>query len=90
MTMKHRARSSKITYKHSMISGLRKFLESIEDWLEIKSLIQAMIKRDKSSGRAFLTIQYRLTSGLKCLARATGVVQEVFISTGTPNKLEKR
>ena len=83
-----RANASKIKYQHAMIQGLRKFLEAIEDWDEIASIIPAQINRTKGSATGLrITVQTQTPSGIKCLARASGCVQEVFITTPQPEDL---
>jgi hypothetical protein len=76
--MKHRG-SSKIKYEHGMIAELRKFLESIESWEEIVSIIPGIIKPTKTHGQFVFQIQYSTITGIKCLAKSDGAVQEVFI-----------
>ena len=87
--MKHRARSSKIKYQHSMIKGLRRFLESIENWEEIKSILPGAIHRTKSVQEFNIRVQYLTRTGLKCLAFSGSAVQEVFIVTGKPDEVQK-
>lgn len=82
--MKHRAKSSKIKYEHDMIDGLRKFLEQIESWDEIKSIIPGEIHPTKSVARFTLSVQYETPTGVKCLAKSSSAVQEVFITTQNP------
>jgi len=81
--------SSKIKTEHSMIKGLLKLLESIEEWEEIQGIIPGLIKPSKSS-TIELTIQYVTTSGVKCLAKSDGAVQEVFFVSSEPEKLKNR
>ena len=70
-----------------MIKGLLKFLETIEDWEEIQGIIPGLIKPSKSSTLE-LTIQYITASGVKCLAKSDGAVQEVFFVSSEPEKLK--
>jgi len=86
---KHRG-SSKIKYEHNMIHGLRRLLEEIEPWPEIGSIIPGEIRRSSSFGGLKLTIQYPTGSGLKCLAKGSGAVQEVFIVSPSPAALAER
>lgn len=81
--------TSKIKTEHSMIKGLLKFLESIEDWKEIQGIIPGLIKPSKSS-KLEVTIQYVTDSGLKCLAKSDGAVQEVFFVSSEPDKLKSK
>lgn len=88
--MRLRQGSSKIKYEHGMISGLREFLESIEDWPEFRSAIPGVIRPIRGSGDLQLRVQYATPAGLKCLAKAGAAVQEVFFVTADPAALEKR
>ena len=72
-----------------MIKGLLKLLESIEDWEEIQGIIPGLIKPSKSS-EIELTIQYVTASGLKCLAKSDGAVQEVFFVSSEPENLKTK
>jgi hypothetical protein len=73
-----------------MIPGLRKLLESIKSWKEIKRIIPAQIKSVKVTYPVPLQVQYVTPTGLKCLAHASGAVQEVFFVTNDPAALEER
>ena len=86
---KHRG-SSKIKYEHAMIPGLRKLLEEIEPWPEIKSIVPGEIRRSSSFVSLRLVVQYQTQTGVKCLAKSGGAVQEVFIVGAKPSKLEER
>lgn len=80
--MKYRAGgTSKIKYEHGMIPGLRRLLESIEDWEEIKSIIPGRIRPVNKSHALRLKVQYEIEDGLKCLVLSGPAVQEVFIVT---------
>lgn len=71
-----------------MIKGLRKFLEQIEPWEEIKSIIPGEIRPTKSVVQFTLSIQYGTPTGVKCLARSGSAVQEVFIVTSNREKFK--
>ena len=89
--MRHRANNSKIKYEHNMIPGLRERLESIEGWEEIRSIIPGEICRIKGSGRRLqLSVQYQTQTGLKLLAKTSSSVQEVFVVTTEPLRLQGR
>lgn len=92
MRYKHRG-SSKIKYEHSMIDGLRPLLESIEDWDEISSINPGEIRRTKNVGGSngcVLKVQYETASGLKCIAKGSRSIQEVFIVSSCPDKLKDK
>lgn len=89
--MKHRAVTAKIKYEHAMIQDLRKFLESIETWPEITSLIPGRINRTKGTvGTFHVTVQYPTRTGIKCIARRSGTAQEVFIVTNAPEAVSAK
>ena len=88
--MKYRKKSSKIKYQHDMIKGLRKFLEQIESWDEIKSIIPGKIRPTKSVRQLTLKIQYETQTGVKCLARSGSAVQEVFVVTQHPSEFRDK
>jgi hypothetical protein len=88
--MRHRMGSSKIKYEHGMIHGLRKFLEGIEYWEEIKSIIPAVINKTKGSVSFVFRVRYATEKGLKCFAQSGHSIQEVFIATSKPDELRKK
>lgn len=89
--MKHRkGGSSKIKYEHHIIKDVRAFLESIEDWGEIKSIIPGRISPRKASHELLVTSQYTLKNGLKCLAKSGAAVQELFFVTDEPEILSEK
>lgn len=88
--MRHRMGSSKIKYEHGMIDGLRKFLEEIEPWEEIQSIIPAVINRTKGGVSFKFRVSYATEKGLKCFAQTGHSIQEVFIVTSKPKALQER
>ena len=86
--MRHRRGGlSKISYKHAMIQGLRKFLESIEAMREIKTIIPGRIKRVKVHKPFAIKVQYPTSNDIKCIVSSGSSVQEVFIVTDQPEEL---
>jgi hypothetical protein len=83
-------RPTKIKLKHGLISGLRRHLESIEDWPEITAINPGVIRPTKGSGGLKLTVQYETKAGLKVLAKSGAAVQEVFFVTSNPQRLAQR
>lgn len=83
-------RPSKIKLKHALISGLRKHLESIEDWPEIIAINPGTIRPTKGSGGLKLTVQFETQAGLKTLAKSGASVQEVFFVSPDPKRLAER
>lgn len=89
--MKHRAKSSKIKYEHDMIKGLREFLEDKLEPLEyISAIFPGEIKKTRSIISSFkVKFQYKTKTGAKLLAYGSGAVQEIFVVTNQPDKLEE-
>ncbi len=88
--MKHRG-SSKIKSRNSIIQGLGELLEKIEEWEEIMSIFPAKIKPvKKKQSQVKITVQQVTPTGLKCLARSDGAVQEVFIVSNSPEALRTK
>lgn len=90
--MKYRAKNSKIKYQHSIIAGLRPFLEEKLQPIElVKSIIPGEIKATRNPVPRFhIAIKYKTGTGLKLLAYCSGAVQEVFITTNEPDKLQEK
>lgn len=87
--MRHRG-SGKIKLEHHLIPGLRKLLERVEDWEEIISIVPGEIRRRSSFGKLTLAVQYTTSSGIKCLAKSGGQLQEVYFVTHDPIELERK
>lgn len=87
---KHKGHS-KIKLEHSLIPGLRKLLEELQVWPEIHSIIPGEIKRrGGSNNQLILKVQYPTTTGVKCIARAAGCVQEVFFVGSSKERLHDK
>jgi hypothetical protein len=81
INMRYRG-TSKIKRKHHLIDDLEHFLDAIESWPEIHSIIPGIITLCRHNDRLKVTIQNHLPHGVRCLARSHGAVQEIFfIST---------
>ena len=87
--MKYRGKG-KIKKQHGMIDGLRKLLESIQDWPEIDGIIPGRINPCKLGGKVKLRISYQTLTGLKIIANSHGGVQEVFFVAQNPVVLEQK
>ncbi|HOQ67974.1 MAG TPA: DUF2103 domain-containing protein [Candidatus Atribacteria bacterium] len=89
--MKHRAKNSKIKYEHSMIPGLRNFLEREIEPLEfVKSIFPGEIKRTKGTTSGLVVrFKYSTPTGAKLLAQKSSAVQEIFVVTTEPEILRK-
>ncbi len=87
--MKHR--KNNIKRQHSIIKGLRGFLEDRLSPLDfIESIIPGEIKVGKKTGEN-LEVRYRYStvSGAKLIARSGTSVQEVFVVTSEPERLKE-
>lgn len=87
--MKHR--KNKIKRQHSIIKGLRGFLEDRLSPLDfIESIIPGEIKVGKKTGENLeVRYRYNTVSGAKLIARSGTSVQEVFVVTSQPEKLKE-
>ena len=88
--MKHRAKSSKIKYQHTMVQGLRGFLEErIEPLDYVRSIIPGEIKPKKGASQGLrVKFKYTTKTGAKLLAYSPGAVQEIFVVTEDPEALK--
>ena len=87
--MRHRKR--KIKRQHSMIKGLKEFLEeniSVLDFVD--GVIPGEIKVGSATGENLVVrYKYSTLSGAKLIARSGSSVQEVFVVTRYPEKLKE-
>lgn len=81
-------KNSKIKREHGMIEGLDAFLRGIEPWPEIKSILTGVISRRKGTSPFTFNVQYKTDTGVKCLAKYQGSVQEVFLVSDQPDELQ--
>ena len=66
--MKHRARSSKIKYEHTMIPGLREFLEKEIEPLDLLNLFSGEIKRTRGTTSGLVVRQISYSNGGKAFS----------------------
>ncbi len=86
--MKHR--KNKIKRQHGMIKGLHRYLDDHIAPLDyVEGVIPGEIKVAKSPGET-LSVRYKYStvSGAKLIARSGTSVQEVFVITSDPDKLQ--
>ncbi len=87
--MKHR--KNKIKRQHSIIKGLKSFLETFvspED--SVESIIPGEIRVGKTTGENLVVrYKYSTVSGAKLIARSGNSVQEVFVVTSNTEKLRE-
>lgn len=84
-------RKNKIKREHSIIKGLKEYLErNISDLDYVKGIIPGEIKVGNATGENLeVKYKYKTVSGAKLIARSGNSVQEVFVVTSDPEKLEK-
>lgn len=82
-------RKNKIKREHSIIKGLRRFLEDNVSVLgHVKSIIPGEIKVGRKTGENLaVSYKYETGSGAKLIARSGTSVQEVFVTTSDPGAL---
>lgn len=83
-------RKNKIKTEHSIIKGLRRFLEDNVSGLDhVTGIIPGQIKVGRATGEN-LVVSYRYSTrtGAKLIARSGTSVQEVFIITNNPEELK--
>ena len=87
--MKHR--KSKIKRQHSLIKGLQDYLEKYISSLEyVTGVIPGEIKVSKATGENLhVKFKYETVSGAKLIAKSGTSIQEVFVITNDPGKIEK-
>ncbi len=83
-------RKNKIKTEHSIIKGLRRFLEDNVSCLDqVTGIIPGEIKVGRSTGENLsVGYKYNTQSGAKLIARSGTSVQEVFIITKNPEQLK--
>ncbi|HEX3033567.1 MAG TPA: DUF2103 domain-containing protein [Thermodesulfobacteriota bacterium] len=86
-----RHRKHKIKRQHSMIKGLRKFLEEKVSTLDfVEGVIPGEIKVGSATGENLIVkYKYSTVSGAKLIAKSGSSIQEVFVVTSSPEKLQK-
>ncbi len=87
--MKHR--KSKIKRQHSLIKGLQDYLERYISSLDyVTGVIPGEIKVSKATGENLaVKYKYATMSGAKLIAKSGTSIQEVFVITKDPEKLQK-
>jgi hypothetical protein len=92
MPFRLRKAHGKLKVEHSIIDGVRKFLERlIEDNPEIRSVIPGVIRPVRDArGEIKVHITVATQNGWKAIALSGGARQELFISTAlTKEQLEQ-
>ena len=84
-------RKNKIKREHGIIKGLKNFLErNISELDYVKGIIPGEIRVGNTTGENLVVrYKYSTVSGAKLIARSGNSVQEVFVVTSDPEKLEK-
>jgi len=86
-----RHRKQKIKRQHSMIKGLGRFLEEKISTLNfVDGILPGEIKVGNSTGEQLIVkFKYNTLSGAKLIARSGSSIQEVFVVTRFPEKLQE-
>jgi len=81
--MKLRASQGRLKIEHSIIEGLRPFLQRVLDQApEIRSIVPGVIRRVKDArGEVKIHVTVPTTNGWKAIALSAGSRQELFVST---------
>ncbi len=90
--MKLNADSTKASGKpHALVRGVDEALREISSWPGVDSVVAGRISKVKHRYPSLsVTLQTSTISGVKCLARAGQVVQELFIVTANPAAVSQR
>jgi len=86
-----RHRKHKIKRQHSMIKGLKDFLEENISTLDfVDGIIPGEIKVGSATGENLIVkYKYSTVSGAKLIAKSGSSIQEVFVVTRFPEKLRE-
>jgi hypothetical protein len=86
-----RHRKHKIKRQHSMIKGLKDFLEEKISSLDfVEGIIPGEIKVGSATGENLVVkYKYSTMSGAKLIARSGSSIQEVFVITRFPDRLRE-
>ncbi len=84
-------RKNKIKTEHSIIKGLRRFLEdNVSDLDHVTGIIPGEIKVGRATGENIsVSYKYNTRTGAKLIARSGTSVQEVFVVTKNPEGLRE-
>ncbi|NPA34280.1 MAG: hypothetical protein GXO48_05055 [Chlorobi bacterium] len=75
-----RHRTGKIKTEHHLLEGAEEYLEVLEQWDVVKSIIPGRISRqNKGRGNKGLFLKYQTRSGYKLLYKFGTSVQEIFV-----------
>jgi len=85
-----RRRSGKLKVQHHFLEGLEKYLEEIQSWEVVESIIPGrIVRQNRGRGSQGLFLKYRTLSGYKLLYKSGTSVQEVFVVCGDHGIFEK-
>ncbi|HHJ63273.1 MAG TPA: hypothetical protein ENJ61_00035 [Aquifex aeolicus] len=75
-----RRRSGKLKVQHHFLEGLEGYLEEIQGWEVVESIIPGrIVRQNRGRGSRGLFLKYRTLSGYKLLYKSGTSVQEVFV-----------
>jgi hypothetical protein len=80
--MRLRANDNRLKIEHSIIDGLRRVLERMLEWDEVRTIVPGVIKGVRDArGEVKIRVTVPTQNGWKAIALAAGSRQELFIST---------
>jgi hypothetical protein len=90
--VKLRTAKGKLKIEHSIIPGVREFLERLLAGApEVRAVIPGVIRQVRDArGPVRVRITVETTNGWKAIALSAGARQELFISTGMPKQALER
>lgn len=84
--MKHRR--NKVKREHGLIQNALLWLESLSALAEVTDIIPGVIEVSHSSGRG-IVYKYETQTGCKLLLKSNGSIQEVFVVTKDPARVQE-
>ncbi|WP_164930811.1 DUF2103 domain-containing protein [Aquifex aeolicus] len=84
-------RSGKVKLEHHILEGLEEYLDEIQKWECVESIIPGrIVRQNKGRGSKGLFLKYRTITGYKLLYKTGTSVQEVFVVCKDYEEFEKK
>lgn len=88
---KYKYRTGKVKVEHHLLEGLSNYLQEIEKWDCVESIIPGrIVRQNKGRGSKGLFLKYKTITGYKLLYKVGTSVQEVFVVCRDYNEFERR
>ncbi len=85
-----RKRKGKLKIEHHLLEGLREYLEEMEKWESVNSIIPGrIVRKNRGRGSRGLFLKYRTPIGYKLLYKTGTSVQEIFVVCNDEEKFER-